>query len=142
MNLDFADIKAIMMGGGVCAVGFGEGHGGTKVEDAVMKAIDNQLLDVDDVSKAQGALVHVEGGEDMTLEDINRAGEMVLESVSKDARVVWGSKINPNLEGKIRATVVLAGVDSPFLLRQDKGAMIAAPSKPKVIKIKSQKTAE
>jgi cell division protein FtsZ len=78
----------------------------------------------------------------MTLEDINRAGEMVLESVSKDARVVWGSKINPNLEGKIRATVVLAGVDSPFLMRQDKGAVMVSQSKPKVIKIKSQKAVE
>jgi cell division protein FtsZ len=142
MNLDFADIKAIMMGGGICAVGFGEGHGGTKVEDAVTKAIDNQLLDVADVTKAQGALVHVEGGEDMTLEDINRAGEMVLESVSKDARVVWGSKINPSLEGKIRATVVLAGVDSVFLMKQDKNTVTVSQTKPKVIKIKSQKAVE
>ena len=142
MNLDFADIKAIMMGGGVCAVGFGEGHGGTKVEDAVTKAIDNQLLDVADVTKAQGALVHVEGGEDMTLEDINRAGEMVLESVSKDARVVWGSKINPSLEGKIRATVVLAGVDSTFLMKQDKSTVTVSQAKPKVIKIKSQKAVD
>ncbi|MBN2336327.1 cell division FtsZ family protein, partial [Candidatus Bathyarchaeota archaeon] len=139
MNLDFADIKAIMMGGGICAVGFGEGHGGTKVEDAVGKALDNQLLDVEDISKATGALVHIEGGEDMTLEDINRAGEMVLESVNKDARVVWGSKVNPELEGRIRATVVLAGVDSPFLLKQDKSTVTIDQAKPKVIKIKSKK---
>jgi len=56
--------------------------------------------------------------------------------------VVWGSKINPNLEGKIRATVVLAGVDSPFLMRQDKGSVMVSQSKPKVIKIKSQKAVE
>ncbi|MCW4051207.1 MAG: cell division protein FtsZ [Candidatus Bathyarchaeota archaeon] len=142
MNLDFADMKAIMMGGGVCAVGFGEGHGGTKVEDAVNKALDNQLLDVDDIGKAGGALVHIEGGEDMTLEDINRAGEMVLESVSRDARVIWGSKINPNLEGKIRATVVLAGVDSPFLIQHDKNTVTVKQAKPKVIKIKSKKAAK
>jgi len=138
MNLDFADIKAIMMGAGVCAVGFGEGHGGTKVEDAVNKSLDNQLLDVEDVSRATGALVHIEGGEDMTLEDINRAGEMVIEKVSKDARVIWGSKVNTDLEGKIRTTVVLAGVDSPFLLQKGNTVTISQ-DKPKVIKIKSKK---
>lgn len=138
MNLDFADIKAIMMGAGICAVGFGEGHGGTKVEDSVSKALDNQLLDVEDISKATGALVHIEGGEDMTLEDINRAGEMVMEKVSKDARVIWGSKVNPDLEGKIRSTVVLAGVDSSFLLQKDSTVTIKQ-DKPKVIKIKSKK---
>lgn len=141
MNLDFADIKAIMMGGGVCAIGFGEGHGGAKLEDSVNKALDNQLLDIEDVSKAQGALVHVEGGEDMTLEDINRAGEMVLDSVSKEARVVWGSKINSGLEGKIRATVVLAGVESPFLMKDD-AVVTLSKKKSKVIKIKSKKSAE
>ncbi len=124
MNLDFADIKAIMMGGGVCAVGFGEGSGTTKVEDAVAKALDNQLLNVEDVSKARGALVHIEGGEDMTLDDVNRAGELVLDSVNPEARVVWGSKINSALDGKIRATVVLSGVESPFLQAEKKSVTV------------------
>lgn len=124
MNLDFADIKAIMMGGGICAIGFGEGSGGTKVEDAVNRALDNQLLDIKDIGVARGALVHIEGGEDMTLEEVNRAGELVLDSINKDARVVWGSKINPALDGKIRATVVLAGVESPFLLAEKKSVTV------------------
>ena len=124
MNLDFADIKAIMMGGGVCAIGFGEGSGGTKVEDAVNRALDNQLLDIEDIGVARGALVHIEGGEDMTLEDVNRAGELVLDSINADARVVWGSKINPALDSKIRATVVLAGVESPFLLSEKKSVTV------------------
>jgi cell division protein FtsZ len=124
MNIDFADMKAIMMGGGVCAVGFGEGSGTTMVEDAVRRALDNQLLNVEDVSKAKGALVHVEGGEDMTLEDINMAGELVLSSVNPDARVVWGSKINPALDGKIRTTVVLSGVTSPFFQAKKKSVTV------------------
>jgi cell division protein FtsZ len=124
MNIDFADMKAIMMGGGVCAVGFGEGSGTTMVEDAVRRALDNQLLNVEDVSKAKGALVHVEGGEDMTLEDINMAGELVLSSVNPDARVVWGSKINPALDGKIRTTVVLSGVASPFFQEKKKSVTV------------------
>jgi cell division protein FtsZ len=139
MNLDFADIKAIMMGGGICAIGFGEGSGGTKVEDAVNRALDNQLLDIDDISVARGALVHIEGGEDMTLEDVNRAGELVLDSINPDARVVWGSKINPSLDSKIRATVVLAGVESPFLLAEKKSVTVTKAKSSK--KVSSKKKA-
>lgn len=115
MNLDFADMRAIMNSGGVCAIGFGEGSGDSKVEDAVEMALDSQLLDVGDIRKAEGALVYVEGGEDMTLEDINRAGELVLERVSPSARVTWGARVDSTAEDTMRATVVLAGVDSPFL---------------------------
>jgi cell division protein FtsZ len=139
MNLDFADIKAIMMGGGICAIGFGEGSGGTKVEDAVNRALDNQLLDIDDISVARGALVHIEGGEDMTLEEVNRAGELVLDSINPDARVVWGSKINPALDSKIRATVVLAGVESPFLLSEKKSVTVTKAKASK--KVSSKKKA-
>ncbi|MCJ7731729.1 hypothetical protein MUP51_05375, partial [Candidatus Bathyarchaeota archaeon] len=98
----------------------------------VNRALDNQLLDIEDISVARGALVHIEGGEDMTLEDVNRAGELVLDSINQDARVVWGSKINPALDGKIRATVVLAGVESPFLMAEKKSVTVTRPSVPKV----------
>jgi cell division protein FtsZ len=134
INIDFADIKAIMMGGGICAIGFGEGSGTTKVEDAVQKALDNQLLNVDDISKAKGALVHIEGGEDMTLEDINMAGELVLDSVNPDARVIWGSKINPALDGKIRTTVVLSGMVSPFIQAEKKPVNVVKKTPKKVKK--------
>jgi cell division protein FtsZ len=120
MNMDFADLKAIMKGGGVCAIGFGNGSGDTKVEDAVTKALDSQLLDIGDIKKAKGALIHIEGGEDMTLEDVNRAGEMVLDRVSPSARVIWGARVNSDLKDKLFATIVLAGVESPFLNKRPK----------------------
>ncbi|MCW4020126.1 MAG: cell division protein FtsZ [Candidatus Bathyarchaeota archaeon] len=116
MNLDFADMKSIMMGSGVCAIGVGEGQGDTKVEDAVEKALDAQLLDIGDIKKAEGALVHIEGGDDMTLEDINRAGEIVIDRIMPNAKVSWGARVNSAMQGSMRATVVLAGVDSPFLV--------------------------
>ena len=116
MNLDFADMKAIMMGSGVCAIGVGEGQGDIKVEDAVEKALDTQLLDIGDVKKSEGALVHIEGGDDMTLEDVNRAGEIVISRIAPNAKVSWGARINSAMQGSMRATVVLAGVDSPFLV--------------------------
>lgn len=116
VNLDFADFKAIMTGGGVSAIGFGESSGDAKVEDAVEKAFSNQLLDIGEVSKAEGALVHIEGGDDMTLEDINRAGELIIDRIAPNAKVSWGARVNSKMEGSLRATVVLAGVDSPFLV--------------------------
>jgi cell division protein FtsZ len=116
MNLDFADMKAIMMGSGVCAIGVGEGQGDTKVEDAVDKALDTQLLDIGDVKKSEGALVHIEGGDDMTLEDVNRAGELVISRIAPNAKVSWGARVNSAMQGTLKATIVLAGVDSPFLV--------------------------
>jgi cell division protein FtsZ len=118
VNLDFADFKAIMMESGVCAIGFGEGQGDTKVQDAVDRALSNQLLDIGDIKKSEGALVHIEGGNDMTLEDINRAGELVISRISPSAKVSWGARISNKLEGTIHASVVLAGVDSPFLVEE------------------------
>ena len=119
MNLDFADVRAVMQGGGICAIGFGEGVGDNKVEDAVEQALDSQLLDIGDIRNAQGALVYIEGGEDMTLEEVNRAGELVLDRVSSTARVTWGAMIDRELEGRLKATIVLSGVESPFLERKD-----------------------
>jgi cell division protein FtsZ len=116
VNLDFADIKAIMTGSGVCAIGVGEGMGETKVDDSVEKALNTQLLDIGDLKKCEGSLVHIEGGDDMTLEDVNRAGEIVVNRISPTAKVSWGARINSKMQGAMRATVVLAGVESPFLV--------------------------
>ena len=136
INLDFADVKAIMGNGGICAVGFGEGSGDMKVEEATERALDSQLLDIGDVSRANGILVHLEGGEDMTLEDVNRAGELVLTRVSPSAKVAWGARINPELDGRLRATVVLAGVQSPFLRKRSSKKI----TKPSVKKVSSKKS--
>jgi len=115
VNLDFADLKTIMTGSGVCAIGVGEGQGDTMVEDSIEKALELQLLDIGDIKKVEGALVHIEGGNGMTLEDVNRAGEIVVSRVSPTARVSWGARVNSTLKGTMHATVVLAGVESPFL---------------------------
>ncbi len=131
MNLDFADMKAIMKDGGICAIGFGEGAGDNKVEGAVERALDSQLLDIGDIRDAKGALVYIDGGEDMTLEDVNRAGELVLDRVSSSARVTWGARVNSDLEDKLKATVVLAGVESPFL--EAKRIPVSAAEKPKKV---------
>jgi len=81
----------------------------------VEKALNTQLLDIGDIRKAEGALIHIEGGDDMTLEDVNRAGELIISRISPNAKVAWGARINDKMTGTIRVTAVLAGVDSPFL---------------------------
>jgi cell division protein FtsZ len=97
-------------------MGVGEGQGDTMVEDAVERALDAQLLDIGDIKKSEGALIHIEGGDDMTLEDVNRAGEIVISRISPTAKVSWGARVNSSRQGSMRATVVLAGVESPFLV--------------------------
>lgn len=135
MNLDFADMRAIMKDGGVCAIGFGEGSGDSKVEDAVEQALDSQLLDIGDIRKTKGALIHIEGGEDMTLEDVNRVGELVMEKISPNARVTWGAMVDRDLKDRVRATVVLAGVESPFL--KEKPRAKPKQETPKIVAKKS-----
>ncbi len=139
MNLDFADMRAIMKDGGVCAIGFGEGSGDSKVEDAVEKSLDSQLLDIGDIRKTKGALIHIEGGEDMTLEDVNRAGELVMEKISPSARVTWGAMVDRDLKDMIRATIVLAGVESPFLKEKPKTKHTRSQETPKIVAKKSGK---
>jgi cell division protein FtsZ len=138
MNLDFADMKAVMIDGGVCAIGFGEGSGENKVEDAIEKALDSQLLDIGDLAKAKGALIHIEGGEEMTLEEVNRAGELVMDRISPSAMVTWGAMINRELKKAMKATIVLAGVESPFLMEALKKPKSESKSK-KVVAKKSKK---
>jgi len=117
VNLDFADLKAIMTGSGVCAIGVGEGQGDTKIEDAVERALNTQLLDIGELSKCEGALVHIEGGDDMTLEDVTKAGEIVVSRIAPNAKVSWGARVNSKMQGAVKVTVVLTGVDSPFLVQ-------------------------
>jgi len=138
VNLDFADLKAIMMGSGVCAIGVGEGQGDTKVEDSVEKALELQLLDIGDIKKVEGALVHMEGGDDMTLEDVNRAGEIVVSRVSPTARVSWGARVNSALKGTMHTTVVLAGVESPFLKEEVPPVSLGALGEAKEVEVKKE----
>ena len=114
INLDFADLRAIMEKRGIAAIGVGEASGDARVERAVQMALDAQLLDIKDATKAFGVLIHVVGGEDITLDEVTQAGEMVTRSLPRKARVVWGARVDPSLGAKVRVMVVLTGVESTF----------------------------
>ena len=84
-------------------------------------ALDAQLLDIKDSTKAFGVLIHVAGGEDITLDEVTQAGEMITRSLPPKARVVWGARVDPSLQGRVRVMVVLTGIESTFLAEQSKG---------------------
>lgn len=115
INLDFADFKTIVKRGGLAVIGIGESDAPNRAEDAVRKALRNPLLDVDYVG-AKGALIHVSGDAHMTIEEANRVGEIVTEMMDDDSLVIWGARVNPELDGKIKVTLILTGVNSPYIL--------------------------
>lgn len=115
VNLDYADVRAIMSDGGVAAIGVGASDTNNRVEEAVQGALSNPLLDIS-YKGATGALIHVSGGPDMTLDEINRIGEMVTESLDEDANVIWGARISEDMKGKITVMTIITGVSSPWIL--------------------------
>ena len=123
INIDYADIRAIMERKGLAAIGVGEQDGSNRVEAAVRQALDAQLLDIKDISKSQGVLVHVSGGDDVTLEEVTRAGELVTRTLPPNTRIVWGAKVDPTMNGRARVMVVLTGVESTFLNSQAKWSL-------------------
>jgi cell division protein FtsZ len=118
VNLDFADVKAIMTNGGVAAIGVGSSDTKNKVEEAVRGALANPLLEIS-YKGAIGALIQIEGGPDMTLDEVNRVGELVTESLDDDANVIWGARIKEDMTGKITVMTIITGVRSPWILGKD-----------------------
>jgi cell division protein FtsZ len=118
INIDYADLRAIMERKGLAAIGVGQAYGAQRVETAVRSAIEGQLLDIKDVTKSRGVLVHVSGGSDVTLEEVTKAGELVTKSLPPSVRIVWGARVDPPLSGSARVMVVLTGVESTFLSQQ------------------------
>ena len=119
VNLDFADIKAIMSNGGVALIGVGESDS----ENRAIEAVQNPLLDVD-ISGATGALINIAGGEDLTLDEARKVVESVAGKVDEHARIIWGAQIYKDLQKTIRVMLVITGVKSEqiFGIRIEKAA--------------------
>ena len=115
VNLDYADVKAIMTNGGVAAIGVGSSDTNNRVDEAVKGALSNPLLDIN-YEGATGALIHVIGGPDLTLEEINRAGELVTNSMDDDANCIWGARVQDDMKGKLTVMTIMTGVKSPWIL--------------------------
>ncbi|MFH1649304.1 MAG: cell division protein FtsZ [Candidatus Woesearchaeota archaeon] len=115
VNLDFADVKAIMSDGGVAAIGIGSSDTKNRVDECVHAALSNPLLDIS-YEGAEGALIHVEGGPDLTLDEISKIGELVTSKMSDDANVIWGARVSNEMAGRITVMTIMTNVKSPWIL--------------------------
>ncbi len=115
VNLDFADVKAIMTNGDVAAIGIGVSDTNNRVEEAVKGALSNPLLEIS-YEGATGAIIHISGGNDLTLEEISKVGRLVTESMDPDANVIWGARVSEDLKGKLTVMTIITGVKSPWIL--------------------------
>jgi cell division protein FtsZ len=115
INLDFADVRAVMQHGGVSMIAVGEAKGPGRVEDVVKNTLHHVLLDVD-YTGATGVLLHITGGPDLTLGECNQIGEMLTEKVDPNATVIWGARLDPTFEGKVEAIAIFTGIQSPYML--------------------------
>ncbi|WP_239804400.1 cell division protein FtsZ [Croceicoccus hydrothermalis] len=111
INLDFADVRSVMGEMGKAMMGTGEGEGDNRALEAAEKAIANPLLDGVSMQGAKGVIVSIIGGEDMRLMEVDEAANHIRDLVDPDANIIWGSAFNPDLEGKIRVSVVATGID-------------------------------
>ncbi|MBI2110543.1 cell division protein FtsZ [Candidatus Woesearchaeota archaeon] len=115
VNLDYADVKAIMSQGGVSVIGIGESASDKRVEEATRRALTNPLLDVS-YAGANGALIHVTGGPDLLLDEVAKVGEIVTEALDPDSNVIWGARIQEDMKGRLRVMTIITGVNSPYVL--------------------------
>lgn len=115
VNLDFADIRAVMKNGGVSLIGVGESDSQNRAIEAVEKALTNPLLDVD-ISNATGALVNIIGGTDLNLDESKQIIEAVGQKLSPDAKMIWGAQISEDLEKTLRVMLIVTGVRSPQIV--------------------------
>jgi cell division protein FtsZ len=128
VNLDFADVKAIMTGGGVAAIGVGASDTKNRVDEAVRGALSNPLLDIE-YAGATGAIIHIHGGPDLTLEETKMVGESITKEMDPDANVIWGARISDDMKGKLVVMTIITGVNSPWILGKDTSTEYEAENK-------------
>ena len=111
INLDFADVRSVMGEMGKAMMGTGEGHGENRALEAAERAIANPLLDGVSMQGAKGVIISIIGGDDMKLLEVDEAANHIRELVDPNANIIWGSAFNPDLQGKIRVSVVATGIE-------------------------------
>jgi len=127
VNLDFADVRAVMRDGGLAMIGMGDSDTENRAVEAVERALNNPLLDVD-IDGAKGALINVSGGTDITIKECQEIVEAIATRLNPDAKIIWGAQILKELGDSVRTMVIVTGVSSPQLFGMHaKAAKAAAP---------------
>jgi cell division protein FtsZ len=132
INLDFADVKAIMSNAGSALMGIGRASGDDRAAQAAQQAIESPLIEVS-IDGAKGVLFNVTGGYDMSMSEIQEAAEIITSAVSPDANIIFGATLKPELEDELIITVIATGFDSAYFHEQaaqlvTPGSVMAAPS--------------
>ncbi|MBN2043146.1 MAG: cell division protein FtsZ [Candidatus Aenigmarchaeota archaeon] len=119
VNLDFADIRAVMGSGGIAMIGMGESDTENRALESVEKSLTNPLLDVN-IEGASGALVNVSGGENITIKECQEIVETVSSKLNPDAKIIWGAQIIKELGDAIRSMLIVTGVQSSQIYGPEK----------------------
>jgi len=115
INLDYADVRAIMKGGGLAVMLVGEAKGQDKAKEVVRAALNHPLLDVD-TNGATGCLLHITGGPDMSLHEAEQVASSLTYELDSHANVIWGARVRKDYEGKVRCMAIMTGIKSAQIM--------------------------
>jgi cell division protein FtsZ len=113
VNVDFADVRAVMSEMGMAMMGTGEASGDNRAVEAAEKAISSPLLEDISIHGARGVLINVTASPDVTLQEVNEAAELIHSEAHEEANIIWGMVIDPNLSDRVRVTVIATGFGEP-----------------------------
>ncbi|KAA0254543.1 MAG: cell division protein FtsZ [Acidobacteria bacterium] len=128
INLDFADVKAVMENMGMALMGTGVASGEHRAVEAAQRAISNPLLEEQSIQGARAILINVTGGEDLALTEVNEACSIIQQAADEDANVIWGIVQDPEMKDQVKISVIATGFDAPNALAARREAAVAAPS--------------
>ena len=109
VNVDFADVRAVMAEMGMAMMGTGDSSGENRAVEAAEKAVSSPLLEDISIHGARGVLINITASPDVTLQEVNEAAELIHAEAHEDANIIWGMVIDPNLQDKVRVTVIATG---------------------------------
>jgi len=112
INVDFADVRTVMASRGPALMGSGFGEGENRAQEAAQEAISSPLLDEVSIAGARGVLINITGGLDLAIDEVTEISSIIQEGAGDEAEIIFGAVHDPDLEGKIRVTVIATGFDS------------------------------
>ncbi|QQR92265.1 MAG: cell division protein FtsZ [Candidatus Iainarchaeum archaeon] len=128
INLDYADVRSVMVGTGLSMIAVGESKSVDKVNEVVEDTLKNSLLDVD-IAGAKGCLIHITGGPELTLGEANEIGKLLTTELDQRAVVIWGARVDPTFENKVEVISIFTGVKSPFIKSSQEKSRTSMPSR-------------
>ncbi len=142
INLDFADVRAIMRGMGKAMMGTGEASGEKRANRAAEAAIANPLLDDVSMKGARGLLISITGGSDLTLYELDEAATRIREEVDQDANIILGATFDESLDGIIRVSVVATGIEPALISANSPNNPAVAETEQRIAEVAERLRAE